>query len=134
MNIFFRIGDTIVTPELRGTILPGVTRASVITLLRDAGHEVVERRITIDEVVDAIVHSTLKEAFGAGTAAIIAPVSKLNFRNQSLIVNDGQPGAITQWLYDQLTGIQLGEIEDRYGWNRMVGLDSRSAPALAGPS
>ena len=120
MNIFFRINDNIVTPELRGTILPGVTRASVITLLRDTGHQVEERRITIDEVVDAIADDSLQEAFGAGTAAIIAPVGKLNYRNQTLIVNNNQTGPVTRWLYDQLTGIQLGEVEDRHGWNRIV--------------
>ena len=62
----------------------------------------------------------LQEAFGAGTAAIIAPVGKLNYRNQTLIVNNNQTGPVTRWLYDQLTGIQLGEVEDRHGWNRIV--------------
>ena len=103
MNIFFRISDTIITPDLRGTILPGVTRASVITLLQEAGHRVEERRIEIDEVVATIKDGSLEEAFGAGTAAIIAPVGKLNFRNQTLTVNNNQAGPITQWLYDQLT-------------------------------
>ena len=134
MNIFFRINDNIVTPELRGTILPGITRASVITLLRENGHQVEERRISIDEVVDAIADGSLQEAFGAGTAAIIAPVGKLNYRNQTLTVNHGQTGSVTQWLYDQLTGIQLGEVEDRHGWNRIVEVSLGEAPALSASS
>lgn len=129
MNIFFRINDTIVTPDLRGTILPGITRTSVITLLQEAGHRIEERRIEIAEVVQAIKNGSLKEAFGAGTAAIIAPVGTLNFRNQALSVNNNQAGPVTQWLYDQLTGIQLGEITDRHGWNHIVDI-----PAEANPS
>ena len=120
MNIFFRFKDSIVTPDLRGTILPGITRASVITLLEEAGRRVEERRITIDEVVGAITDGSLEEAFGAGTAAIIAPVGKLSFRDSTLTVNDNQAGPVTRWLYDQLTGIQLGEVEDHHGWNRIV--------------
>ncbi|MDX1433734.1 MAG: branched-chain amino acid aminotransferase, partial [Gammaproteobacteria bacterium] len=120
MNIFFRIGESIVTPPLRGTILPGVTRDSVLTLLRDAGHAVEERRITIDEVTDAIQSGDMVEAFGAGTAAIISPVGSLSYRGERLEINEGRPGEVTRWLYDQITGIQRGEIEDRHGWNHMI--------------
>jgi len=122
MNIFFRIDGTIVTPDLRGTILPGITRESVITLLQEEGHRIEQRRIEISEVVQAIQDGSLDEAFGAGTAAIIAPVGRLNFRDQSLTVNDNQAGPVTRWLYDQLTGIQLGEIPDRHNWNHVVDL------------
>ena len=83
MNIFFQIDSTIVTPDLRGTILPGITRESVLTLLQEAVHRIEQRRIEISEVVQAIKDGSLDEAFGAGTAAIIAPVGRLNFRDQS---------------------------------------------------
>ena len=129
MNIFFRIRDRIVTPQLRGTILRGVTRESVMTLLRDAGHGVEERRISIDELLDAIRNGDVQEAFGAGTAAIIAPVGKFAYRGEELVVNDNVAGPLTRELYDQITGIQLGEIEDRHGWNRLVRLDDASVEA-----
>lgn len=123
MNIFFRIGDQIVTPDLHGTILPGVTRDSAITLLKDAGHPVTERRITIEEVVQAIKSGGLQEAFGAGTAAIISPVGRLAYRGEALTINNNVTGPVTQWLYDKLTRIQLGEVADHYGWNRVLELD-----------
>ncbi len=120
MNIFFRIGRQVVTPELRGTILPGVTRASVITLLAERGEPLEERRITIDEVITAIGDGSLGEAFGAGTAAIISPVGELLWRDERHRIGNGEAGELTRALYDQITGIQLGEIEDRHGWNRIV--------------
>ena len=129
MNIFFRIGDVIVTPALRGTILPGVTRDSVLTLLRDAGHVIEERRISIDEVAQAIQSGAMQEAFGAGTAAIISPVGSLAYRGERLVINEGRPGEVTRWLYDQITGIQRGEIADRYGWNRLVPLKAQARAA-----
>lgn len=123
MNIFFRIDGTIVTPVLQGTILPGVTRASVLQLLADAGHRVEERRIAIDEVVDAIHGGAMQEAFGAGTAAIISPVGGIAYKDELLRINRGVAGEVTRSLYDELTGIQLGEIADRHGWNRLVQLE-----------
>ena len=123
MNIFFRIDGTVVTPELRGTILPGVTRDSVLTLLRDAGHPVEERRVAIDEIIEAIADGRLQEAFGAGTAAIISPVGKFAYRGEEFVINDNAAGPLTRELYDQITGIQLGEVEDRHGWNHLVSLD-----------
>ena len=120
MNIFFRFRDRVVTPALRGTILPGVTRDSVITLLRDRGMEVQERLVAIDEVIDAIRSGELVEAFGAGTAAIIAPVGKIACRGDEWVINGNATGELTRELYDTITGIQLGEIEDRHGWNRLV--------------
>jgi branched-chain amino acid aminotransferase len=124
MNIFFRIDDTIITPVLQGTILPGVTRASVIQLLEDAGHRIEERRIGIDEVVDAVHAGALQEAFGAGTAAIISPVGGIAYKGELLRINEGAAGQVTRSLYDELTGIQLGEVADRHGWNRLIHLDS----------
>ena len=127
MNIFFRLDEVIVTPMLRGTILPGVTRESVLTLLRDRGHEIVERRIGIDEVTDAIKTGRLKEAFGAGTAAIISPVGRMAYRDEVYAVGDGTMGPVTRDLYDTITGIQLGEIEDRHRWNRIIDIPVQPA-------
>ena len=120
MNIFFRIDGRVVTPELRGTILPGVTRDAAITLLRENGHEVVERRLTIDEVVDASRNGVLEEAFGAGTAAVISPVGAMTYKGEEIRVNANASGPVTQWLYDQITGIQLGERDDPHGWCRVL--------------
>lgn len=124
MNIFFRIDGRVVTPSLVGTILPGVTRASVIQLMADAGDPVEERRIEIEEVVTAIREGRMQECFGAGTAAIIAPVGGIAYRGEHLSINDGQAGDVTRRLYDELTGIQLGEIADRHRWNRLVKIDA----------
>ena len=120
MNIFFRINGHIVTPELRGSILPGVTRDAVITLLREDGHEVVVRRIMIDEIVDASRNGALEEAFGAGTAAVISPVGTMAYKGEEIRVNANASGPVTQWLYDRITGIQLGERDDPHGWCRVL--------------
>lgn len=120
MNIFFRIDGHIVTPELRGTILPGVTRDAAITLLRENGHDVIERRITIDEIVEASKGGALEEAFGAGTAAVISPVGTMAYRGEEIRVNANASGPVTQWLYDRITGIQLGEHDDPHGWCRVL--------------
>ena len=129
MNIFFDFGGRVATPELRGTILPGITRESVITLLRDRGIEVEERRIGIDEVIRRSRDGTLREAFGAGTAAVITPIGRIGFEGVMHEINAGAPGPLGAELYDALIGIQLGEREDRHGWNRIVDLES--APAQA---
>ena len=122
MNIFFRIGDKIVTPPLGGSILPGVVRNSVLTLLADWGVEVEERRIAIDEIVDAFRGGELIEIFGAGTAAVICPVASIGYQGETFEVAAATPGELTQRLYDELTGIQYGEVEDRHGWNLRVPL------------
>ena len=129
MNIFFDFGGRVATPELRGTILPGITRESVITLLRDRGIEVEERRIGIDEVIRRSGDGTLREAFGAGTAAVITPIGRIGFEGSMHEINAGASGPLGAELYDALIGIQLGEREDRHGWNRIVDLES--APAQA---
>lgn len=120
MNIFFRFGDTVVTPDLHGTILPGVTRDSVITLLHDEGIRVEERRIAIEEVVDGVRDGTLREAFGAGTAAVIAPVGRISVRGEVLDINANQAGELTASLYDRITAIQYGETNDRHNWNMII--------------
>ncbi len=120
MNIFFKIAGRVVTPPLLGTILPGVTRDSVIALLRDKGIECEERRIAIDEVVAAIRSGDMEEIFGAGTAAVISPVGRIAFRGEVFEVNDRQPGPLSRELYDQILAIQHGEIADPHGWNMTV--------------
>ncbi|MEM7251650.1 MAG: branched-chain amino acid aminotransferase [Pseudomonadota bacterium] len=126
MNIFFDLNGTVVTPELRGTILPGVTRASVLQLLADRGIETAERRIPIEELTVAIANGDVREAFGAGTAAVVAPVGRIAYQNQSFLINGGEPGALTNQLYEEIVGIQLGEVPDRHGWNMEIMAGSQS--------
>lgn len=116
MNIFFKINGTIVTPQLNGSILPGVTRDSVIKLCREWNLPVEERKISIDEIFDTYKKGELEEVFGTGTAAVISPVGHLRWENHIMQVQDGGIGPVSQKLYDVLTGIQLGKIEDKYNW------------------
>ncbi len=116
MNIFFLIDDELITPPLEGTILAGVTRDTVIHLARDWGMKVNERRLTIDEVLSAARGNRLKEVFGTGTAAVISPVGEIQHEQTLITINDGRIGSVSQKLYDEITGIQYGEKEDRFGW------------------
>lgn len=116
MNIFFVIGDEIVTPELQGSILPGITRKSVIEVCKSWGLKVSERRLGIQEVADAYKNGQLKEVFGTGTAAVISPVGHLKWGDILMEINDNNIGAISQKLYDTMTGIQWGKIPDTFGW------------------
>jgi branched-chain amino acid aminotransferase len=116
MNICFRLKDEIVTPPLTGSILPGVTRESVIEMARSWGIKVTERPITIDEVVDTVRSGDMKEIFGTGTAAVISPVGLISFKEKSYQVQDGKVGEMSLRLYDEIVGIQYGEKEDKYGW------------------
>ena len=120
MNVFFKIGDRVVTPDLNGAILPGITRESVIALLRDRDITVEERPIAIDEVVDAFETGQMDEVFVTGTAAVVLPVGRLNFKGRDLSPAQSGAGPLTTSLYDELTGIQYGRIEDRHGWNHLV--------------
>ena len=123
MNIFFVINDEIVTPPLdRGTILAGVTRDSVMVLAKEWGMKVSERLITIDEILKAHADGSLKEVFGTGTAAVISPVGQLTYKGKDMIINNNNIGKISQKLYDTITGIQYGEIEDKYNWNVHINL------------
>ncbi|MGE7667860.1 branched-chain amino acid aminotransferase [Ureibacillus composti] len=116
MNIFFKINGTVITPALNGSILPGITRDSMIQVLKSKNIPVEERLISIDEVVEAYHNGTLEEAFGTGTAAVISPVGELKWRDEKMIINNGEIGEVSQMLYDTLTGIQNGTIEDTFGW------------------
>ena len=120
MNIMVKIGDEVVTPELGGTILPGVTRDSVLTLLRDWGVKATERPITIDEVVEAHRSGQLKEVFGTGTAAVISPVGELAYQGRRMVIQGGGIGPLTQRLYDAIVGIQYGKTPDPHRWTLEV--------------
>ncbi len=116
MNIFFKINGTIVTPELNGSILPGVTRDSVITLCKQWGLPVEERKVSAEELFEASNNGSLEEVFGTGTAAVISPVGHLRFQDHVMQIKDGNIGEISQKLYDTITGIQLGKVEDNNNW------------------
>ena len=120
MNLVVRIGDEFVTPPLGGTILAGVTRDSIITLLRDWGLPVSERPIAIDEILAAHRNGALREVFGCGTAAVITPVGELGWRGEKLVINGGQAGEMARRLYDAITDIQYGRAPDKHGWMTLV--------------
>jgi branched-chain amino acid aminotransferase len=115
-NIFFFIGDELITPALTGTILPGVTRNSVIQLARHFGIKVVERQLSIDEVITASQKGTLKEVFASGTAAIVSPVGQIYFRGKEHMINGGKTGPLAEKLYNEILQIQYGLKEDEFGW------------------
>ena len=132
MNIFFKIEDTFITPPLHGTILPGVTRDSVLTLLKDRGVKYEERPISIDEVLAAYEEGKLKEVFGAGTAAVIAPIQRIAYQDTILEFDVESSGLASQWLYDTIVDIQTGAAEDIYGWNRIVSAPQTPARSMTG--
>ncbi len=116
MNIFFKINGTVVTPMLNGSILPGVTRNSVIQLCKHWNVPVEERRVSVDELLTAAKDGSLEEVFGTGTAAVISPVGHLRFGDTEIQVKDGGIGELSHRIYDTITGIQLGRIKDEFGW------------------
>jgi branched-chain amino acid aminotransferase len=116
MNIFFRIKDELITPPLTGSILPGITRDSVIALARHWGLSVQERPIDIQECIASIQDGTMQEIFGSGTAAVISPVGSISYKDMTYTVLDGNVGELARRLYDEITGIQYGEKEDVFGW------------------
>ncbi|MEL6349870.1 MAG: aminotransferase class IV, partial [Myxococcota bacterium] len=105
------------------TILPGITRDSVITLLRDKGMTVSERKLPIQEVLDAHTNRTLKEVFGTGTAAIIASVGELGFADGDRVIGEGTVGPLARQLFDEIVAIQRGTAEDRFGWTDLLETD-----------
>ncbi len=116
MNVMFKIKGEIVTPALSGSILPGITRKSIIEVLKGKGYAVSERLLSIDELTAAMADGTLEEAWGCGTAAVVSPIGELAYDGKKYPVNNGEIGEVTQMLYDTLTGIQWGKIDDPYGW------------------
>lgn len=119
-NIFFVLKDVLVTPPLAGSILPGVTRRSVLQLAEDWGVQVEERPISIDEVIAGIGSGALTEIFASGTAAVISPVGQIGYKGRDHTVNQGAVGVLSQRLFDEITGIQYGERPDPHGWTEPV--------------
>ena len=115
-NAFFKIDGEIYTSSLVGTILPGITRASMIEVMKDWGYKVNETRFTIDFVYKAAEEGKLEEVFATGTAAVISPVGELNWEGKKLVINNNEIGELSQRLYDELYGIQTGLVEDTRGW------------------
>ena len=120
MNMFFAYGSHIVTAALNGSILSGVTRDSVLKLAPSLGYTVEERQIDVNDLMADIRAGKVTEAFGSGTAAVITPVGRLCYKDECLQLTGGKVGAITQNLYDTLTGIQTGRIPDTFGWVRFI--------------
>ena len=116
MNVMFKIDGEIVTPMLTGSVLPGITRKSCIEILRNWGYKVTERLVSVDEIVKAAKDGKLEEAWGTGTAAVVSPIGHLFYDGVDYTVSDNKIGELTQKLYDELTGIQWGKREDKYGW------------------
>lgn len=116
MNVFFKINGEVVTPKLNGSILEGITRKSIIQLLRHWNIPVNERKVSMEEIKKAHADGTLEEAFGTGTAAVISPVGEFSWQDEKFIVNEGKTGELSKQLYDTLTGIQTGMIEDPFNW------------------
>lgn len=120
MNIFFKFNDELVTPKLNGSILGGITRKSIIELAASKGVTVNERTISIEEVFERSAKGELEEVFGSGTAAVVSPVSELYMKGKAITINNGEMGKLTSDLYDTLTGIQWGRLEDPFGWTMEV--------------
>jgi branched-chain amino acid aminotransferase len=116
MNIFFKINGEVVTPALNGSILPGITRDSIIQLLKHWNVPVVERKISMDEIIQSYKDGLLEEAFGTGTAAVISPIGEFMYQSEKIVVNNGEIGKLSKDLYDTLTGIQYGTIPDPFEW------------------
>lgn len=116
MNVMFKIDGEIVTPMLTGSILPGITRKSCLEVLKSMGYKVNERLISVDELIDALKNGKLEEAWGTGTAAVVSPIGRFLYAGKEYDVNNGKIGEVTQKLYDTLTGIQWGKVEDTFNW------------------
>lgn len=120
MNVFCLFGNTLVTPPLAGSILPGVTRLSILEMGPSLGYEVLERPIAIDEVVAGAKSGALKEMFAVGTAAVVTPIGEVLVEDEPVVVGDGQAGPHAKKLYGAITDIQFGRAEDKFGWTRIV--------------
>lgn len=120
MNAMFLIDDTVYTAPIDGTVLPGVTRDSILRLLEAKGVKIKEEHFTIDFLMDMASEGRLKEVFGTGTAAVISPIGELYYKGRKEIINNFKTGKLTRELYDELTGIQYGRLDDKYGWRRKV--------------
>lgn len=120
MNFFVEIDGKIYTPKLNGAILEGITRDSVITLLKQNGYEVVEKDLSIQEIFDADANGTLTDAFGSGTAASISQISDIGWNDKNVKLPAQEDRKVSNWLYEQLEGIKTGKFEDNNNWNILV--------------
>lgn len=116
MNVFFKMNGNIITPKLNDSILPGITRDSVIQLVKSFNIPLIERKISMDEIIAGIEDGSVTECFGTGTACVIAPVNEIFFKGKTYHIGGRKIGSNTQRIYDTLTGIQYGDIEDSFGW------------------
>lgn len=116
MNMLFFYDGKIVTSPLHGTVLDGITRRSVLTLVKEMGYEIEERALSVDEIMEGAVNGRLKEAFGAGTAVVISPVGSFCYKDHCVQLGDGNPGQLTMEIYNKLTGIQYGKLPDEHNW------------------
>lgn len=120
MNAMFVIDNKVITAPLQGSVLPGVTRDSIILLLKSWNIDIEERELSIDELMEAARTNRLNEAFGTGTAAVISPIGQLCYKGEEVIINDFTTGSLTQKIYDHLTGIQWGLVSDNFDWNTKI--------------
>ena len=120
MNVMFKINGKVLTPALNGSILAGITRDSVLKILAAKGIPAEERLVSAEELVEAAKNGTFEEAFGCGTAAVISPINELRIGGQDIQIGDGGIGPVSQMLYDTITGIQSGTVEDSFGWTVQV--------------
>jgi branched-chain amino acid aminotransferase len=120
MNVMFKVAGKVITPALTGSVLPGITRKSCIEMMKSWGMDVEERLITAEELFQAAANGTLEEAWGTGTAAVISPIGEMGWEDKHTVINEGKIGPVAQKLYDTLTGIQWGKVEDTFGWTMKV--------------
>lgn len=120
MNAFFVISQTVITAPLEGSVLPGITRDSILHLLKDWGYRIEERHLSIDELMEAGRDGTLLEAFGTGTAAVISPIGELYYKGNQVMINNFKTGILTRQLYETLIGIQWGTQPDPYHWLTII--------------
>jgi branched-chain amino acid aminotransferase len=120
MNICFLYDGKVITSPLKGTILDGITRRSILALVKEMGLEIEERALAVDEILDGAANGRLVEAFGTGTAAVVSPVGQFTFRDRTVTLGGGKAGKLTLKLYETLTGIQYGRLPDPHGWVEFV--------------
>lgn len=116
MNVMFKINGEVITPALLGSILPGITRKSCLEILKKEGIKATERKLSLEELTNAVENGTLEEAWGCGTAAVISPIGLIEVNGKKYEINNGKIGPVSQMLYDKITGIQTGKIKDEFGW------------------
>lgn len=120
MNVMFKINGAVVTPELTGSVLPGITRKSCIELIKKWGYKVEERILSVDELIASAENGTLEEAWGTGTAAVVSPIGEICYEGKEHVVSGFKIGEMTQKLYDTVTGIQWGKTDDPFGWTEVI--------------